>query len=29
MFAPINVARFTLLIPFVCNDFKMLTFGGY
>ena len=29
MFAPANVAHFTLLIPFVRNDFKVLVFEGF
>ncbi|MFJ3375017.1 hypothetical protein ACIPLA_08865 [Pseudomonas sp. NPDC086112] len=28
MFVPANVAHFTLLIPFVRNDFKVLVFEG-
>ena len=28
MFAPANTAHFTLLIPYVPNDFKVLAFDG-
>ena len=28
MFAPANAAHFTLQIPSVCNDFKVLAFDG-
>jgi type VI secretion system secreted protein VgrG len=28
MFAPVNAAHFTLLIPTVCNDFRVLAFDG-
>lgn len=28
MFAPVNAAHLTFLIPSVCNDFKVLAFDG-